>query len=254
MSNAVEVKKENGLEKFDKLAADVRQYSGQLMAIKVTDMASKDVAYAGGKTAADYRKKIDAVQKSITKPLKDFCKQVEAHAKKLQEPLDKADTHLRDQLIAFEKQLEKIRQEEFKKAEEIRKDAEAAAAAEIAEKQKAADLAAMFAESPEENEQAEIILEVEKERIQTDIAVNHQQNVTNINSMKVGGTSRPWTFEVTDEAKLPIQFMSRDDKKIREHIKNCQADGSIAEWAADKDGQLASWGIRFFQDTRVAFR
>lgn len=63
--------------------------------------------------------------------------------------------------------------------------------------------------------------------------------IPSFGSSKVKGLTKRWTFEVTDAAQVPRQFLQVDEKKIREAIAS---------------GERSIAGVRIYQDESISLR
>lgn len=238
MENALSTYKENTLQAFDKLAADIRQHIQPCLEMKVSDNNSKDDALMAGKSIKTYEKRIEEVRKALVGPLNERVKQINAYAKKIAAPLAEAEMHLKGQLRNYEEMLEKQRQEAIRKAEEERKALEAKAAEEARLKREEAEMAAMLL-GDEGAAEAQAQAEVEIQRKQAEVELLHKTNVREIQAQRVSGASKAWTFEIVDFDKVPREFLMVDEKAIRQAIR---------------EGTREIAGVRIFQETRVSFR
>jgi hypothetical protein len=120
------------LTQFDKMKADVTLFVSPIKDITVSDADGNAVAQTHVKTLKDFDKKIDAALDALLKPHKDFVKQATAYAKEIKAPLEDAEKFIKakqaewataEQLRRQEaqRQLDLIRQEEERKANEERR-------------------------------------------------------------------------------------------------------------------------------------
>lgn len=239
MTSSLEVStSKNVLEKFDKLATDIRQHIEPCLKLMVQDNSTKDDALMAGKNIKAYEKRIEETRKALVGPLNAQVKEINDYAKKIMAPLAEAETHLKKQLGGYEAILEKQRREEFEKAEKARKEAEAKAAEEARIKREEAEMAAMLLDDSEAQE-VTAVAEVEIERQAAEVQMLHRTNVKEIEAKKVSGASKPWTFEVVDYDQVPREYLMVDEKAIRQAIR---------------DGNREIAGVRIFQETRISFR
>jgi hypothetical protein len=117
---------------FDKYKADVTLFVSPIKDITVTDADANAVAQVHVKTLKDFDKKIDAALEALLKPHKDFVKQATAYAKEIKGPLEDAEKFIKLKQAEWatadllrrqeaQKQLDLIRQEEERKANEERR-------------------------------------------------------------------------------------------------------------------------------------
>lgn len=239
----------SNLAQFDQLKANITLKVTPALSLKVSDTESQHNALAAGREIKDFAKRIEETRKALVKPLNEQVKAINDYAKTLSEPIDKVEAHIKKELVAFEKELEKVRAEAARNAEKERKEKEAEAARIAEEKRQEAEMKSMFSE-PEEAQREEIVAKVEEERVQAEIAQEHKAVVRGIAANKVSGIRKTWTFKITDESLVPRQFLSVDEKKIRAQIKEAIEEGWIG-----KEGEDYNYpGIEFFQETSMALR
>lgn len=208
---------------FDPVKAQLQEFVSKNM-VKVEDQRSMQTALTVCKDAKILAKRVEEIRTALVKPHNDQVKAINTYAKSLLKPLDDFETLIKDQLKLFEAKLEKIRQAEAEKAEKERQQAETKA-------RKEAEIASLFDEK--EGAQAEIMLEAKV----VEAEATKKAQLAQIAQNKVTGARRVWTFEVTDEAKVPREFLSVDEKKIRQAVR---------------EGAREIPGVRIFQETSIA--
>lgn len=229
---------DNQLQKFDQLKAVVTTAVQPIMALKVSnDEASKNALTAGREVKA-YLKQVEDLRKELVAPLKEQAKRIDAYAKQIAEPLERAEGHVKKELAQWELELDRRRREELRKAEEARAKAEAEARLRADEERKANELASIFDESPEA-EQKQAVIEVEAKREMVAIRQDHKATVNSINEMKVPGARKVWTFTIESLADVPREFLVLDEKAVRSAING---------------GRREIPGLSIFQDTRIALK
>lgn len=228
---------ENQLQQFDKLAADITIEVQPILSLKVSDDTSAIAIRASGKNVKAHAKKVEELRVELVRPLNEEVKRINEYAKKITAPLDQAEKHVKAELVAWEKELEKKRAEEYKRAEEERKRKEDEARAKLLAEKESNEIAAAFLEDPNQSVKNTIVATVTAEREVTEARKEFASNVADIQSMKVSGARRRWIFEVEDAAKVPRNFLIVDEKAIR---------------AAIAEGAREIAGVRIFQETSVA--
>lgn len=228
----------NELTQFDALKAEVLMFVDPIKVMDVNDQDGADRAHAALKQVHTLAKQIEAKRTNLVKPHNEFVKRVNTYAKDISKPLEEAETHLKRGLVTWERILEQRRAEELKKIEEERRVAEEAEKRRLEAQKELDDLEALF-KTETEVKQAEIIQKVELERKQTELAIVQKEKVESIESMKVAGATRRWTFEITSADEVPLEFWVIDEKKIREAVKN---------------GAREIPGVRIYQDLSIAVR
>lgn len=223
---------------LDSLKAEILVFVQPTLAIKVTDRESQEKALTTGKLVKEFAKRVEARRRELVGPLNDQVKEINEYAKSITVPLDASEAHIKAQLRAHEIELERIRQEEIRKAEEVRKKAEAEAAAKLTAEREEAEGLAMFA-APKEAAQEIARVDAAEARVTKSIEKDHARAVKAAESNRVSGASRPWVHEVEDSNLVPREFLVVDEKKIREFIRA---------------GGREIPGVKIFQDVRVSFR
>lgn len=227
------------LQAFDALKSDITVFVQPALTVKVDDRSSCENALLSAKTIKEFQRRIEDKRTELVRPLNDEVKMINAYAKEIMDPLGKAEAHLKDQLIKWEKQLEMQRQAELARLEEERKKHEAERLAKIAaETEKALEITDIF--GLEENEIQQVstaVAEIERETFEKKIDFNRKTAA--INSEKVSGVKKVWVFEVTMLSKIPKKYFELDEKKIREAIAS---------------GTREIPGLRIFQETSIAIR
>jgi hypothetical protein len=151
---------------------------------------------------------VETKRKSLTKPLKDAAKKIEAQFKPTADLIEKADAMLRTKLLAY-------RQDEERKAEQARK--------------ALLDQAATATEAGDTN--AALVLSQQAMSVGTDLATTSQATDGSVQVKML------WTFEVEDQAAVPLEYHTLDTTKIR---------------AAVRAGVREIPGVRIFQTEQVA--
>jgi hypothetical protein len=149
-----------------------------------------------------------------------------------------AEAHLKKELRSWEVALEKLRIEQFRAADQERKKQAAEAEAALLKQRQDAEMAAMFL-SAEETTAIETQIEVDTQKVAAEIEALHSQVVTQIDSQRVSGARRTWTFEIEDASKVPAQFLIVNEKAIREAVRS---------------GAREIPGIKIYQEVSVVAR
>ena len=133
---------------------------------------------------------VETKRKSLTKPLKDAAKKIEAQFKPTADLIEKSDAMLRSKLLAY-------RQDEERKAEEARK-------ALLAQ-------AATATEAGDTN--AALVLSQQAMSVGTELATTSQATDGSVQVKML------WTFEVEDAAAVPLEYHTLDTTKIRAAVR-----------------------------------
>ena len=145
---------------------------------------------------AKAKKQVEDKRKFLVKPLNDHVKSINEMFKGYMAPLEKADTVLRQKVMAYRQEQERIRREE---EERLRKEAEAER--KRLEKQAKKDGAQPPPPPPP-------------------VAPSTPEQAKTVHSdMGSVTTKTVWDFEIVDEDKVPRSFMIVNEKAIRAAVK-----------------------------------
>lgn len=199
-----ELKEASALEA---LRTEIQMISELALLQRITNTDSKDRALAIGADVKRVRKALDERRKLITGPMQDTVKRIIAFAAQLDAPLERAESHIRREAVAYANEiaeqqkkaqalieLEKIR---LKREEEARLRS-----------------AAAMAPSLEDQLQAQEQVRHEAREQARDVAAKAQE----VKSQGVKGTTEVWTFEVTDPALVPREYLIVDQSLIRQAV------------------------------------
>ena len=221
---------------FDKLKADVTIFVAPCSEIVVSSKETSASALDVAKQVKSFMKRIESTREELVAPHLEAQRRINAYAKQIAEPLLGAESHLKKQLIAWEKKLEEVRREEAKKVEAARLEAEAAARAKFKAEQEEAATMAMFMDQKEVARNA-IVSEAEMSRELVDVSKNAATDMKTIEATKVSGVTRRWTFAMDNAAEVPREFLKVDEQAIRQAIR---------------EGVREIPGVRIFQETGIA--
>jgi hypothetical protein len=228
----------NDLEIFDTLKAEITTLAGPLMSCLVTSQSESEQAMLTVKQLKKLENAVEKRRKELVDPLNTQVKQINAYVKAMMQPLDSADSHVRQQLIGWEKKLDQER-----RAAQARLDAEKKARDEserIERLKREADenlAASMFGgeSDPWEDEQRK----AEEDRKKFVAQQERDAEQRRIAETRVKGTQKVWTFNLIDAAQVPREFLVVDERKIREAVK-----------AGARDIP----GVSIFEDTKISVR
>lgn len=118
------------LTEFDTLKAQVSLFVQPTTSLTVTDTASNAVALGTLKTIKSFANQIEARRVAAVKPLRDRVKEIDAYAKDIALPLDRAELEIKNKMLVFSTLERKQREEEQRKIDaEVRENARLAAEA-----------------------------------------------------------------------------------------------------------------------------
>ncbi len=221
---------------FDQLKADIAQAAAPLAEIRVTDMATAQIAINAGLQVKDYIKKVEKVRKALTDPLLQRQRDIKAYADGIVAPLVEAEARIKRQLADFEIAQEKVRREAQRIADEERRRKESELAArqeqERIEQEKAI---ALFGGSEEEHTAMEEKQIAEQADLKNE--VDHRAHA--IAQQGVKNVRKIWKCELVDIDLVPKEFVIRtlNDKAIL---------------ALAREGMVEIPGVKLWQETSVA--
>lgn len=221
------------IKEFDALTADIAALIEPTNLIKVTDFNSCAYAIEAGKSVKGFLKKIEDKRKELVGPLNDQVKEINAYAKQISHPIETAESHIKSEVIAFENEQRKIRDELHRKmlAEQIEK--------ELAIKKEQEKVAI---EVHTENDIFGIA-DAQIEQLQIDRRVLDMETKAkeyDINQMGVKNARKIWKCELIDIKLVPDEFkiVTLNEKAVL---------------AVARAGQTEIPGVRVFQETTIAF-
>jgi DNA polymerase III alpha subunit (gram-positive type) len=239
----------NDMIVFAQLKADITAYVAPTKAMKVTDFKSSQSVIDATKSLIAYKKQVETTRKTLVDPFNARVKAINAYAKEISEPLEQAESYLRQQLIAFETEMEKQRQAEQRRMEDERRAREqeemekaAAALAAIEEKSDLSQEAdSVFGGDPE----SQAVVEAEKETMIAQIEVDrkvregeYKSQVWELNQNKIKNSSKVWKCELIDINLVPKEFLIRE---LNEAAVKAAARGGVTEIP----------GVRVYQETSL---
>lgn len=196
------------VEPLEALRTDIQAITELALSQRVMDVTTKDAALAIAVDVKRVRKAIEERRKLITAPLQDTVKRVIAFADTLDQPLARAEAHIRGEAVRYANEI----------AAEQRK---AQAAIEMEklrirrEEEARLRSAAAMAESTEEHLQKADQIREETKVQQVETSVRARE----VKAQGVKGTTEVWKFEVTDPAQVPRQYLAVDQSAIRAAIQ-----------------------------------
>lgn len=235
------------LAPFELTAAEVAiAVKGILALPKVTDAVSRKVMYDSLAAANSMKKVIDALRLKGTEKLRDRVAAINAYAEdKLKTPLEQAIAQRKPEIIAFDAEEKRKRDEE---AERLRKEQE-----EIAAKGKQEVKAAEGSAQEQKDRLLKIALEqtkartvgltgIAKKKVEREImedlrkalaevdkrasetitkteidtsvaAASVQGKAEDLEAAKATGARKEWDFEVVDINAVPVQYLKREVKR-----------------------------------------
>lgn len=261
--------------KFDDYKREAARIASEAKALAVQDQGSLNIAVMLGGNAKKIAKAIEAKRKAIILEPNEFVKGVNGICKMITESLEEAELITKQKIKQHNAKVELERLEAERKAKEATEALQRKLQAEAEEaNRKAAEEARKRVEEEQrikrEKEEAEarergakkaemeaLAKKQEAERLdairkaEEDAAKNAVvaptvvapvvQEATRVTRTESGSafSKQPWVFEVTDPAAVPREFLSVDEKKIRDAVRM---------------GVREIVGVRIYQDTQINFR
>ena len=226
------------LEAFDQLKADITLFIEPVLTEKVSSPETSSQALGSAKLVKDWQKRIEEKRKELVGPLNEQVKMINEYAKKIMDPLNKAEAHLKTELVNWERELEKARRAEMARVEAERRAKEAELARELEAKQRQVTATEPYI-SPIEAAKERMVIKAEAERAKALNDSQAKQAERLVEQNKVSGVRQVWTFKVVDITKVPINFMGLDEIAVRQAIR---------------DGAREIAGLEIFQETKIAIR
>lgn len=210
---------DNQLAQFDQLKADITMYVAPAKAIVVADKDTQVAAMGSVKEVVAWKKKVEDKRKELIAPLLERQREINEYAKALTEPLVGAETHLKRQLIEWDKKLEAERQAELKRIAIEREQKEKEAREAAAKQREEAEAMALFGPTSEAT-RASLVAEAEAERINTHIAKEARKEEKAVMDNKVSGIRSVWKFEITELDDIPDIYWVVDEAAIGRAVRS----------------------------------
>lgn len=250
----LELKSDAQILALEPVLKSVRQFAAGLI-IKSADAyerAAGELKRIKGALA-----QIEDSRTRITVPLNNALRETNGQAKEAAAPFLADEQVIKNAMIRYSDEQDRIRLEEQRKANEaaeterrrlqaIADEARRKADAEAAEKRKQAEAAAATgraAEAARLNAQAQKVQERAADKVEKfeDRAAQVVAPIAQQAAPKVAGVSVPmvWDFEITDEKAIPREYFDRSDVRIRKVVQAMQGNTNIP-------------GVRVFQRKRIS--
>lgn len=190
------IKQYPALQKFTDAQEQIQHLATACKNIVINSSDSLEQAKELAKNAKKIENLIEDKRKEITKPLLDEKKQIDDYAKSVTADLNTAVKELRDKILRYEQEQERIRQEELRKIEAERR-------------AKEEELRKQMLENQTVDEDAVKELQVLKSQQAAIISETPKNSITKV-----------WTFEYVDIGLIPIDYMMPNEPKIKQAIKS----------------------------------
>lgn len=194
-------------EPLEALRRDIHTLSETALTQRIGSKETKDAALSIGSDVKRVRKLLDDRRKAITSPMQDTVKRIIAYADKLDEPLARAEAHIRQQANAY---AESIAAGQRRQAAALEMERQRIRREEEVKMRNAAALA----ESVEDELAAKRRIEQQARMQQAETAAKERE----LKSQGVKNTVETWKFEVTDAALVPREFLIPDMQALRQAV------------------------------------
>lgn len=228
----------NHLKVFDPIKANIQLYVKPIFEMKIDSNSSLELVTDAARELKNFEKKVETRRKELVGPFNDHVKVINSYAQSVAALLEPATAHLKNEMKKWEAVLEQKRIEEQKRLDEERKRLESEAAEKARVAKEEAEAVAAFS-STEDGERAKLLAQAEAETEQAAIIALDKKATKEVQSMRVSGAKKVWTFTLKEEAQVPREYLVVDEKKIREAVR-----AGIREIP----------GVEIFQDTQIAIR
>lgn len=242
---------------FDDLKSSIMLLVQPAFSIAVKDFKDSASAISAAKQVRDYIDRVEAQRKALVGPLNERVKAINAYAKEIAKPLNDAESFLKNELIQFEMEQEKIREAEMARLEQERIKAQRKADAERAQAEESlklkqeqdseihAQAASIFGteESTAPIEQAMAVEQVQlKEELDIKdalIAGQARQREWDIKQQGLKNVRKTWKCELLDIARVPAAYVVTT---LNEPMVLAAARGGMTEIP----------GVRLYQESSLA--
>lgn len=205
------------LTKFDQLKADIQIYIAPIKDIVVNSQESQVLAMTAARELAFRVKRVEDLRKELKEPYLQAGKEIDAYAKSIDALLTNPINEVKIKLLAWNRELEAIRQKE---ADRIRAEEQARQAEADKKAREAMELAAYEKEIAGEaaGEVAALTVIAEYERIEAAAKANLSAELSRVADIRVKGVTLRWDFNIVDVAQIPLKYMLPNEVMIRKAI------------------------------------
>ena len=210
MSNQITTAIPETLQRFAAAKEQIALLASQCSNFIVNSSDSLTSAKTLAKDAKKIETLIEDKRKELTKPLLDEQRSIKSFADNLTTELNSAVKELRERILKYEQEMERIRLEELKRLEDERRKQE-----EELQKQQE-ELNKKAQETGEVNNEELKTLQAEAEKLRS---IESQQRETAAVSSP-SSIRKNWTYEIQEEILIPRMYLIPDDKAIKRAIAN----------------------------------
>lgn len=192
----------NELVKFNELKSEITSVVAPVLKVSVTDATSSQGAITAALTIKEMAKRVDDLRRELVDPLNAQVKKINAYAKDISVPLDKAEAHLRSELNKFAQEQEKVRREAQRKLDEQRIQMQEEL------KQRQAEEAVRLATGSSIFGGVNTAEIEEKHRVETAVQRHELAAAAfDVQNLNIKNTRKTWTVNVVDITKVPKEFL-----------------------------------------------
>lgn len=219
----------NGMQIFESVKEHIKSIATKCSDFVIHDLTSLGDAKTLAKDAKKIENLIEDKRKELTQPLLTEQRNIKAFADSLVSELNSSVKGLRQQILDFEMEQERIRREEQARLEKERREKEEEL------RRQAEELQKKLAEETkiEQNE----VSQLEKEIAELDRIKEQAKEVATPISKNI---RMVWDFEITNPNLIPREYLVVDEKAIRTSIIN--------------NGTREIPGVRIFQKEQLNLR
>lgn len=232
------------LQQFDPIAANITIIKNKITAIDIKSADDQIALTALGKDVSKNLKQATEMLKEIFAPYEAKKKQFKEHFETvIATPCEAMINEAKTKLLAWNKELEKIRIAEMAKAEEARK----LAAIEAQKKIDAEKANAEFERSIGLADQADVSdakVQIVEQREMKAVESNFKAEAKSISGIKVKNVKKIWKLRITDASKVPAAYLVVNEVKLRADLMALSTDELRNGFKVD--------GVEFFQEESMS--
>lgn len=201
------------LKVFDPVAAEITKFVSPALTVKVSSAEVALDAHTAARQVKALEKAVETKRVELVGPLNAQVKMINEYAKTLLNPLSKVESHLKGELINWERKLAAERQARAKELEDQRRKQEQEQREREAAEKRKVRLSSAFAAPDASPPPTVDTTELDRQKFEQEkvLAQAEKENADN----RVKGVRKVWTFKVTDPDKVPRNFLMVNDSLIR---------------------------------------
>jgi len=194
MSSELTLSNADEIQKFEPIKEIIAQIIFDCKNIVINSPESHDIAKDKAKIAKKTLERINDMRKQLVQPYNDKVKDVNGYAKDLTSSLNAEYSLLRNKILGYEKELNRLAEIEATRiAEEKRKIMQVM-------QEKEADGEQLSGEDVAK------LIKIQEDELKVPAPLHKSTRVE-------------WTFDVIDKTKVPLLYLTVDEKKVKDDIK-----------------------------------